>query len=142
MEVILVMVVTMSAKGVGVLEGVGGVFRVVSAVGWEETPGCGDSSGLGFSGGRNGVPTSRVWARGGLWQASLVGRGCEESLGSMGDVGWVTLVHGEARGFRRGERLLQMARIGPTGSECREGLIRWYNCGCEGPWSWSDETRS
>ena len=32
------MVVTMSAKGVGVLEGVGVVARVVSAVGGGETP--------------------------------------------------------------------------------------------------------
>ena len=59
------MVVTMSAKGVGVL---GVVVRVVSAVGGEETPECGDESGLGFSGGRNGVLTSGAGARGGrVW---------------------------------------------------------------------------
>ena len=81
------MVVTMSAKGVGVLEGVGVVVRVVSAFGGQKTLECGDGSGLGFSGGRKGVLTSGAWARGGLWWASLVGRGCGESLGSMGGVG-------------------------------------------------------
>mgnify|MGYP007067659912 CR=1 FL=1 len=76
MEVILSMVVTMSAKGVGVSEGVGVVVMVVSPVRWEETPGCGDGSGLGFSEGGNGVPTFRAWTGGGLWRASLLGRGC------------------------------------------------------------------
>ena len=143
-EVILRMCATMSAKGLGVVAGVGVawavvvvvglglgtwaggvsggvVFRVVSGVGWEGTTGLGDGGGLGFSRGGRGVSTSRVSMGGGLLLASLRGRGCGVSSVGMGDGGWV-LVQGEAGGDSLRREVGKVGRGGAVGF-CRSRRI-------------------